>query len=177
MRNRNPYRLLGRGGIQKPEKCTLLECRKHETAPGWPRYRGGMAELSVLDPRFPIRFSMPESGFWEMHQQRPHRHCMDALVTRARADAARWQERYVTPITPEVAWADAQEQDSREDTCSIPVVAAETVAEPDDTAARIASIDAIWKENGTRAHAGEPRGDGPARRLAQRVLAVAGRLH
>lgn len=53
--------------------------------------------LDVLDPRFPIRLSQPESIFWEMRKWTPDRHCMDGLVMRARDQAARHQERYVTP--------------------------------------------------------------------------------
>lgn len=60
--------------------------------------------LDVLDPRFPIRLSQPESIFWEMRKWTPDRHCMDGLVMRARDQATRHQERYVTPrFVPERA--------------------------------------------------------------------------
>jgi hypothetical protein len=53
--------------------------------------------LDVLDPRFPIRLSMPESLFWEMVALRPDRACADGQAARARQQAAQRQERYVTP--------------------------------------------------------------------------------
>jgi CO/xanthine dehydrogenase Mo-binding subunit len=53
--------------------------------------------LDVLDPRFPIRLSMPETLFWEMVTLRPDRACADGQAARARQQAARQQERYVTP--------------------------------------------------------------------------------
>jgi hypothetical protein len=55
------------------------------------------SDLDVLDPRFPIRLSMPESLFWEMVALRPDRACADGQAARARQQAARQQERYVTP--------------------------------------------------------------------------------
>jgi hypothetical protein len=58
----------------------------------------GQDHISVLDPRFPIRLSMPESLFWELVALRPDRACADAQVYRARAQAARYEERFVTRV-------------------------------------------------------------------------------
>jgi hypothetical protein len=53
--------------------------------------------LDVLDPRFPIRLSMPPSIFHELIALRPDRACADGELHRARVQAARREERYVTP--------------------------------------------------------------------------------
>jgi hypothetical protein len=53
------------------------------------------SEIDVLDPRFPVALTMPESEFWELRNLRPDRHCIGGLVERARADAAVRQERYI----------------------------------------------------------------------------------
>jgi hypothetical protein len=67
--------------------------------------------LDVLDPRFPIRLSMPPSIFHELIALRPDRACADGELHRARAQAARREERYVTPapqprFVPEMAHED-----------------------------------------------------------------------
>jgi hypothetical protein len=57
----------------------------------------GQDHIDILDPRFPIRQSMPASCFWEMASLRPDRAALSGLAARARADEADHQERYVTP--------------------------------------------------------------------------------
>jgi hypothetical protein len=55
------------------------------------------SEIDVLDPRFPIRLTMPESLFWDAVHLEPYRPCVESLAWRARAQAAQHQERFVTP--------------------------------------------------------------------------------
>jgi hypothetical protein len=73
------------------------------------------SEIDALDPRFPIRLTMPESIFWDATHLEPYRPCIESLAWRARHQAAQHQERFITPQPRFVPEAHHDPDDTRTD--------------------------------------------------------------
>ena len=104
------------------------------------------SEIDVLDSRFPIRLTQRAVIFDTLLELRPDRPCARGITDRARNEHHH-QERYVTPITPAVAYQYAQEHHADDDTGSFSRV---ELAHDEEIDGHVTAFQAAWVEEDRR---------------------------